>query len=90
MFWFAETKNCARENQGKCKNICRDYETASEAWIIIVNIKTLQNKAFECVKKYLPNIVITGAYDVEDKIDEYDKRFGEFPTMAFEECEEEV
>lgn len=77
MFWFAETKNCARENQGKCKNICRDYETASEAWIIIANIKTLQNKAFECVKKYLPNIV-------------NDKRFGEFPTMAFEECEEEV
>lgn len=31
MFWFAETKNCARENQGKCKNICRDYEIASEA-----------------------------------------------------------
>ena len=56
----------------------------------IANIKTLQNKAFECVKKNLPNIVITGAYDVEDKIDEYDKRFGEFPTMAFEECEEEV
>lgn len=42
-------------NQGKCARLCRDYETASEAWANIASAETTQSEALEYVKKYLPN-----------------------------------
>ncbi|MCI1654977.1 MAG: hypothetical protein LKI32_07255 [Lachnospiraceae bacterium] len=43
------------KSQWKCSDLCRDYETASEAWASITSAETLQDDALQYVKKYLPN-----------------------------------
>lgn len=42
-------------NQTKVKNICRQYEAASEAWANIMSAEICGGKDLEYVKKYLPN-----------------------------------
>ena len=50
-------------SQAKVKNICRNYETASEMWANIISAQTCGGAELEYVKKYLPN-----AYEVTLKI----------------------
>ena len=42
-------------NQAKTKNICRQYEAASEAWANIMSAEICGGKELEYVKKFLPN-----------------------------------
>ena len=42
-------------NQAKTKVICRQYETASEAWANIMSAEVCGGESLEYVKKYLPN-----------------------------------
>ena len=42
-------------NQTKVKNICRQYDAASEAWANIISAEVNGGEALEYIKKYLPN-----------------------------------
>lgn len=42
-------------NQSKVKNICRQYEAASDAWANIISAEVNGGDELEYVKKYLPN-----------------------------------
>lgn len=44
------------KNQAQVKDLCRRYETASEAWANICSAVTCGGKELEYTKKYLPNM----------------------------------
>lgn len=47
------------KNQAQVKELCRRYETASEAWANICSAVTCGGKELEYIKKYLPNMYET-------------------------------
>lgn len=47
------------KNQTQVKNLCRRYETGSEAWANICSAITCGGKELEYIKKYLPNMYET-------------------------------
>lgn len=54
-----ESLGFTAKNQTQVKNLCRRYETASEAWANICSAVTCGGKELEYTKKYLPNMYKT-------------------------------